>query len=173
MNKLTSLWTWLGRRAENILALLLFSMFVTFSLQIIFRYFLSLPVGWTVEWVTIAWLWGILFGFAFVVRETDIIRLDVVYTSLPRGARRVMDVLTGLTIAGIFLYTLPASWDYIDFMMRERTAYIRVPYFWVFIIYIPFALSVIVRGLLTAWAGIAGTGVRFDTAESAESHDYD
>ena len=173
MTRLTYLWGWLGRRAENILALLLFSMFVTFLLQIVFRYFLNLPVGWTVEWVTIAWLWGILFGFAFVVREADIIRLDVLYSALPRGTRRVMDVLTGLSLAGIFLYTLPASWDYIDFMMRERTAYLRVPYFWVFIVYIPFALSVALRGLMTAWAGIAGTGPTFDTEMSAETHDYD
>ncbi|MAM63321.1 TRAP transporter small permease subunit [Maritimibacter sp. UBA3975] len=173
MDRLKTVWTWLGRRAENFLALLLFSMFVTFLLQVVFRYFLNLPVGWTVEWVTIAWLWGILFGFAFVVRETDIIRLDVLYSALPRGPRRVMDVFTGLTIAGIFLYTLPASWDYIDFMMRERTAYIRVPFFWVFIIYIPFALSVAVRGLMTAWAGITGSGPRFDTGASAETHDYD
>ena len=103
MTRLTYLWGWMGRRAENILALLLFSMFVTFLLQIVFRYFLNLPVGWTVEWVTIAWLWGILFGFAFVVREADIIRLDVLYSALPRGARRVMDVLTGLSLAAIFL----------------------------------------------------------------------
>ena len=92
---------------------------------------------------------------------------------MPRGIRRGMDVVVGLTIAAIFLYTLPASWDYIDFMMRERTAYIRVPFFWVFIIYIPFAISVAVRGLMTAWAGIRGTGPTFDTETSAETHDYD
>ena len=173
MDSTKSIWRWLGKRAENILALLLFSMFVTFILQIVFRYFLSLPIGWTVEWVTIAWLWGILFGFAFVVRETDIIRLDVLYEAAPRPARRVMDVITGLSLAGIFLYTLPASWDYITFMMREKTAYIRIPYFWVFVVYVPFALSVAARGLMTAWAGIAGSGKRFDTETSAESHDYD
>ncbi len=173
MNRLSAALDWLGRRAENILALLLFSMFFSFLLQIVFRYFLNLPVGWTVEWVTIAWLWGILFGFAFVVRETDIIRLDVLYSALPRGARRVMDVLTGTTLAGVFLYTLPASYDYIDFMMREKTAYIRIPFFWIFIIYIPFALSVALRGLITAWAGLTGSGRQFDTSKSAETHDYD
>ncbi|SPF78334.1 TRAP transporter small permease [Pseudoprimorskyibacter insulae] len=173
MSLFTSILGCLGRRAENILAVLLASMFFTFLLQIVFRYFLNLPVGWTVEWVTIAWLWGILFGFAFVVRETDIIRIDVIYSMVPRGWRRAMDVVTGLTLAGVFLYTLPASWDYIDFMMRERTAYIRVPYFWVFLVYVPFALSVAVRGLMNAWAGITGSGPTFNTEASAETHDYD
>ncbi len=173
MHKLNQIRIVLGKGAEMIVAALLFSMFATFLLQIFFRFFTDLPVGWTVEWVTIAWLWGILFGFAFVVRESDIIRLDVLYSALPRRARRVMDVITGLTLAGVFLYTLPACWDYIDFMMRERTAYMRLPFFWVFIIYIPFALSVVVRGLISAYAGLKGTGRLHDTAQNAESFDYD
>lgn len=173
MQRLNDIRLKLGKGAEFIVAALLFSMFITFLLQIFFRFFTNLPVGWTVEWVTIAWLWGILFGFAFVVREADIIRLDVLYSALPRNARRVMDVVTGLTLAGVFLYTLPACWDYIDFMMRERTAYMRVPFFWVFIIYIPFALSVAARGLWSAYAGITGTGRLHDTTQNAETHDYD
>lgn len=173
MDRLKILYHWLRRRAENIQALLLFSMFVTFLLQIVFRYFLDLPIGWTVEWVSIAWLWGILFGYAFVVRETDVIRLDVLYVLMPRGLRRAFDVITGLTVAAIFAWTLPASWDYIDFMQIERTAYMRIPFNMVFIVYIPFALAVIVRALMTALAGLQGTGPQFDTAASAESHDYD
>lgn len=173
MKTLNSIRQQLGKGAEFIVAALLFSMFVTFLMQIFFRFFTNLPVGWTVEWVTIAWLWGILFGFAFVVRETDIIRLDVLYSALPRNARRVMDIVTGLSLAGVFLYTLPACWDYIDFMMRERTAYMRIPFFWVFIIYIPFAISVAVRGLMSAYAGLMGTGRLHDTTQHAETHDYD
>ncbi|WP_372605354.1 TRAP transporter small permease, partial [Actibacterium sp.] len=173
MDRLRSVKDWLGRRAENLLALLLFSMFVTFLLQIIFRYFLDLPVGWTVEWVTIAWVWGILFGYAFVVRETDVIRLDVVYAVMPRSVRRGFDVIAGLTVAGVFAWTLPATWDYIDFMKIERTAYLRWPFNWVFFIYMPFALAIIVRALVVVRAGLLGVGPQFNTETSAESHDYD
>lgn len=60
---------WLHRRAEQFVALLLASMFVTFLIQIVFRYFLNLLLGWTVEYVAISWLWGILFGYAFVIRD--------------------------------------------------------------------------------------------------------
>lgn len=179
MDRFTKLRDWLGRRTENILALLLFSMFVTFLLQIIFRYVLGWPVGWTVEWVAIAWLWGILFGYGFVARETDVIHLDVLYEAVPRGMRRAFDVITGLFVAAVFAWTLPATWGYVDFMKIERVAYLswpfedRWPFKWVFIIYIPFALAVIVRALMTAWAGLTGTGPRFHIADSAEAHDYD
>lgn len=173
MDRLYPIRDWLAKRAENLLALLLLSMFVAFLLQIIFRYFLSLPVGWTVEWVSIAWLWGILFGYGFVVRERDVIHLDVLYDVMPRGVRRAFDVITGLIVAGVFAWTLPATWDYIDFMAVERTAFMRWPFNFVFFVYMPFAIAVIVRSLLTAWAGLTGTGPRFHIQDSAGSHDYD
>ncbi|GKY86517.1 TRAP transporter small permease [Sinisalibacter aestuarii] len=173
MDRLKTIWSWLGRRAQNVLALLLLTMFVAFLLQIVFRYFLNLPVGWTVEWVAIAWLWGILFGYAFVVRETEVIHLDVLYDAMPRGVRRGFDVITGVFVAAVFAWTLPATWDYVDFMKIERTAYLRWPFNFVFFIYIPFAIAVIVRALMTAWAGLTGTGPRFHIQDSAGSHDYD
>lgn len=173
MDRLTPIRDWLARRAENLLAFLLLSMFVTFLLQIVFRYFLDLPIGWTVEWVTIAWLWGILFGYAFVVRERDVIHLDVVYEAVPRGVRRAFDVITGLFVAGVFAWTLPATWDYVDFMAIERTAYMRWPFNLVFFVYMPFAIAVIVRALITAWAGLTGTGPRFHIHDNAGAHDYD
>ena len=47
---------WVRRRAENVVALLLAIMFVAFILQIVFRYFLNFPVGWTSELSVVAWL---------------------------------------------------------------------------------------------------------------------
>ncbi len=156
--------------AEVVVALLLGSMFVTFILQIIFRYVLSLPIGWTVEWVAIAWLWGILFGYAFVVRDRDIIRLDIVYAVMPEGVRRAMDVITGLTAAAILAWTLPKCWEYVDFMKIERTAYLRWPMNFIFMIYIPFAVAIIVRSLLSVWSALLG---KTHAKIAPEGHDYD
>ena len=147
-------------------------MFATFLLQVLFRYFLNLPVGWTVEWVTIAWLWGILFGYAFVLREAEVIRLDLVYLIVPHWLRRAFDLVAGLAVAAIFALTLPRAWDYVAFMGIERTAYIRLPFSIVFAIYIPFAIAVIVRALATAWAAFRGTPPpSFGGAYAG--HDYD
>lgn len=154
--------------AEIIVALLLGSMFVTFILQIIFRYVLSLPIGWTVEWVAIAWLWGILFGYAFVVRDQDIIRLDILYAIMPEGVRRAMDIVTGLIAAAILAWTLPMCWEFVDFMKIERTAYLRWPMNFIFFIYVPFALAVIVRQLCSVWRAFRGT-----TKSAREGQDYD
>ncbi|MEQ5872272.1 TRAP transporter small permease subunit [Sagittula sp. NFXS13] len=173
MNRLRTIFDWLGKRAENFLALILGALFVSFLIQIVFRYLLNLPLGWTVEFVSIAWLWGILFGYAFVVREADVIRLDIIYAALPRNARRALDVLTGTICAGIFIWTLPYVWDYITFMAIEKTAYMKIRFDYVFAIYIAFALSVILRCGITVWRGITGAGPAFDTSKSAGTHDYD
>lgn len=163
----------LEQRAQNILALVLASLFVSFLIQIVFRYLLNLPLGWTVEYVSIAWLWGILFGYAFVVREQDVIRLDILYSAVSTPVRRIMDAFTGVVCAGIFIWTLPNVYDYITFMAIERTAYMQIRFDLVFMIYIPFALSVIIRSLMTVWQAIAGTPSKYAMSEVSETHDYD
>jgi TRAP-type C4-dicarboxylate transport system permease small subunit len=167
---------WLQRRAENVIALMLATMFVIFLYQIAFRYLLVLPVSWTnwtVEFVSITWLWGILFGYAFVVRDEDIIRLDIVYLAVPIWLRRVFDVITGLIVAVILAWTLPKCWDYIEFMWRERTPALRIRFDYVFSIYAGFAVAVIVRSLLNVWGAITGRGRVYLTPTHPESHDYD
>lgn len=147
MSRLAIALGWLHRGAELIAGLLLGSMFVVFLAQIVFRYVLVRPVGWTVEWVAIAWLWGILFAYAFVLRNDEVVRLDIVYGAVPEGLRRVFDAITGLACAAILAWTLPKCLDYIQFMRIERTAYLRWRFDWVFSIYIAFALAVIARCL--------------------------
>ena len=121
-----------------------------------FRYVLNLPLGWTIEYVAIAWLWGILFGYAFVIRDDDIIRLDILYTAMPPAVRRVMDVVSGLACAGILAWSLPKAYGYVTFMKVERTAYMQLPFDLVFSIYLPFAVAVIVRSLMNVWHAIRG-----------------
>lgn len=159
--------------ANHLSAALLLSMFVVFLLQIIFRYALGWPVLWTVEWVTIAWLWGILFSFAFVIKTSDMIRLDIVYKAVPTTARRAFDVFSGLTTAAIFAWTLPHAWDYVTFMGIERTAAFRWPFDIVFGIYIPFHTAVIIRMLLVAWSGISGADHMEELLPNPEGHDND
>lgn len=155
------------RGAEIVLALMLASMFFCFIVQIVFRYVLDLPLGWTIEYVAIAWLWGILFGYAFVIRDEDIIRFDLLYSAVPVRLQRVMDVVTGLTCAGILAWSLPKAYEYITFMEIERTAYMRIPFDLVFSIYIPFVIAVIVRLLWTVWGAITGRYHHTDQITSA------
>src|SRR5664279_2606977 len=71
---------WLRRRAENVIAALLATMFVCFIIQIVFRYCLNYPVGWTEEISVLTWLWVVLWGAAFVLSEKEEVRFDIIYS---------------------------------------------------------------------------------------------
>ena len=154
---------WLLRRAENVAVLLLVVMFLAFIAQIVFRYLLNLPTGWTSELTVICWLWLILWGAAFVVRERDEIRFDLVYGAVRPGVRRWMGILGALALIALYARSLPAVWDYVTFMKVQQTAYLHIRYDFLYAIYIVFAVAVIARYLWLLWAFIRGRAV--DAAE--------
>lgn len=156
MDSISKIASWLRRRAENIAAALLAIVFVSFILQIAFRYLLGWPVGWTLEVSTLAWMWLVLWGAAFVVRERDEIRFDILYSTMPDRMRRGFVVVTGLALATIFAISLPAVVDYVTFMRVERASYIGLRLDYVFSIYLLFAVAVIVRCLYRVWAAARG-----------------
>lgn len=147
LRSLKPLGAWLARRAENVLALMLGAMFAVFLVQIVFRYVFNLPIGWTHEISVLLWLWLVLFGAAFVTRESDEIRFDIIYGAVGPKARRVMAVLTAVPLIVLYTISLPAMADYVSFMKVERTAYLKLPFNWVYSIYIAFAVAAIARYL--------------------------
>src|SRR5262245_17092738 len=87
---------WLRRRAENISAFFLIVMFLSFILQIVTRYVFNYPLGWTDEVSVLAWVWCTLWGAAFVLREKDEVRFDVIYSAVSERTRCVFTVITGI-----------------------------------------------------------------------------
>ena len=138
---------WLGRRAENVAAGLLAVMFIAFIVQIVFRYFLNFPIGWTSELSVIAWLWLVLWGAAFVVKESEEIRIDLLHGAVGPRVRRAMGIITALVIVILYAVSLPASFKYVSFMKVEKTSYLKIPFDWLFSIYLLFLVAVIVRYL--------------------------
>lgn len=171
MGRLNWLWARAHGVAEGLIVLLLASMFASFLIQIVFRYFLNLPLGWTVEYVTIAWLWGILFGYAFVLRDDEVIRLDILYAAVPVPVQRGMDLVSSAIVAGILLWSLPQIYDYVTFMKVERTAFLHIRFDYLFAIYIPFVLAVVARSLRTCWRALSGHGYSTVPIASSEAID--
>lgn len=147
---------WLRRRAENFAAAMLGIMFAAFILQIVFRYVLNLPIGWTHEVSVIMWLWLVLFGSAFVIRENEEIRFDIIYGAVGAGPRRVMAAITAAVLIILFSLSLPAVIDYVAFMKVQRTAYLKIRFDYLYAMYVVFAVAMIVRYLWLGWEAIWG-----------------
>ncbi len=158
---------WLHARAENVLALMLAVMFTVFILQIVFRYLLNFPIGWTHEVSVIMWIWMVLFGSAFVVRDSEEIRFDIFYGAARGPAKRIMVATTGLITVALFAISLPAVVDYITFMKVEKTAYLDIRFDYLYSIYGIFAMAVILRQLwLTGRAVWGKQDEEFDPTQS-------
>ena len=155
---LTRIATWLQARAENLLAAMLVVMFAVFIIQIIFRYATNFPIGWTQEISVVMWVWMVLFGSAFVVRDYEEIRFDILYGTVSERTRRVMVVICALTVVILFGISLPAVLDYIGFMKVEKTAYLKIRFDWLYSIYGIFAVVTIIRQLWIGCQAIWGTG---------------
>jgi len=153
---MSRIWSWLERRAENVAALLMGTMFVSFIIQVAARYVFNNPVSWADELSVITGIWVILWGTAFVTREADNIRFDIIYGSAPPRIRRAFDMVTSLALVVIFVIGFPAAWSYVTFMKIEDTAALHIRYDLVFSIYIAFAVAMIVRHLRIFWEALRG-----------------
>ena len=126
---------------------LLCVMFATFIVQIFARYVLNNPVGWSEEVIITTWLWTVLWGAAFILRESDEIRFDIIYSQVSDRTRRVFTVVTGAVLIILYVISLPAAYSYVSFMKVERTSYLKIRFDWMFSIYLIFSVAVIARYL--------------------------
>jgi C4-dicarboxylate transporter DctQ subunit len=147
---------WLRRRAENVSALLLMAMFLCFILQIVTRYVFNYPLGWTDEVSVLCWIWCTLWGAAFVLRERDEVRFDIIYSSVGARTRCVFTVITGIAAIVLFGLALPAVVSYVTFLKVERSAYLGIRLDYLYAIYVVFSVAVIVRYAALTWRAIRG-----------------
>ncbi len=147
---------WLSLAAEAVAALMLAVMFVSFLITILFRYVLNWSSGWASELSSVMWVWLVLWGAAFVLREREQIRFDIIYGSVRPAVRRAFTVFSAAGVVGLFLLSLPAVWDYVTFMKVQSTSYLRIRYDWLYSIYVIFAVAVILRYLWLAARAVRG-----------------
>lgn len=142
---------WLHTGAEGAAGLMLLAMFVTFLLQILSRYVLLAPFGWTLEFCLLLWVWLVFWGNAFIVRDRDHVTFDLFYLAAPHAVRKILALVAALSIAlGLLISFLPTL-DWLDFLRRKRSATLpglRMGY--IYSIYLLFIVAVAARYLWRA-----------------------
>jgi C4-dicarboxylate transporter, DctQ subunit len=137
--------------AEGVLVVMMGIMFAAFIAQVVFRYVLNLPLAWSDEICNFIWLWGILWGASFVMRNHEDIRFDMLYNLLPRNIKRWLTAIASSLIVVLLLLSLPKTWSYISFMKVEKSAAMGIPMNWVFGLYLVFVVAMCIRHLGIAW----------------------
>ena len=142
---------WLRRRADDVAVALIGLMFVSFLLQIVFRYVFNRPLGWTEEVTVLCWVWVVLWGASFVLEDHEDVRFDILYGAVPAAAQRVFTIVSSLALVVLMALSLPATWRYVAFMRREHSAYLGMRFDILYSIYVVFAAASIVRQARVAW----------------------
>jgi TRAP-type C4-dicarboxylate transport system permease small subunit len=135
----------LRRFAEGVLVVMMGIMFATFIGQVVFRYVLNLPLAWSDEICNFIWLWGILWGASFVMRNHEDIRFDMLYNMMPRHFQRGLTMVSGSLIVLLLMLSLPKTWAFISFMNVEKSAAMGLPMGWVFGLYLVFVVAMCIR----------------------------
>jgi len=154
---LTEAVRWLRHAAEVFCGLLLVLMFLCFMVQIISRYVFNYPFGWTDEASVFFWVWGTLWGAAFVIRERNEIRFDIFYSSLSEKARARAAVVTGICCIALFAVSLPATYSYVRFLKVEKAAYMPIRLDYLYSIYVIFVVAAIARYTMVVYKALRGS----------------
>lgn len=131
--------------ADFVAASMLAAIFAVFLLQVAARYVFNFPIGWTVEVLLTLWLWLVLWGSAFCIADREHVKFDMLYTAVSPGTRRVFAGISAVAILTGIIAQLPAAWDFVDFYKIRRSATLRIPLKWIFMVYIVFCAGLIVH----------------------------
>lgn len=148
--------TGLRHLTESVAAAMLAALFAVFLVQIAARYFLNVPMGWTVEVCLTLWLWLVFWGGAFCLRPSDHIRFDVLYLSVGRPTQRVFGAVAALLIVAAFAVSFLPTVDYVAFYKIKRSNTLGIRLHYVFSIYILFMIVVIARYGGAIWRFLRG-----------------
>ena len=138
---------WVSRSTEFIAAMMLAAIFFTFLVQIFTRYSAKIawlmpippisawmsslqPLGWTVNLISLLWVWVVFFGCSFIVRERDHVTFDILYLATPLKVRRILAYISAICLIGMMIYAMPAMWDAVfanRLMELKKLQTLRVP----------------------------------------------
>ena len=102
-------------------------MFFAFLVQIVFRYFFNFPVGWASELSVVLWLWLVLWGAAFVVKEREEIRFDLLTELAGRRGRIAMGIVAALALLVLYGLSVKPSCD--SPIVRSPWPHRTIPWF--------------------------------------------
>ncbi|HOX32016.1 MAG TPA: TRAP transporter small permease [Spirochaetales bacterium] len=118
-------------------------MFAAFILQVFTRYALNHPVTWTSDAIVIGFVWTVLLGACYAMRNRRHVKFTLIYEKLPPRAAAWTRLAGNLVIALTFALLVLPSVRYSLFLKFQKTPVFRVPYAYVFIPFAYFAASIV------------------------------
>lgn len=132
-------------------------MFITFIIEIFYRYVLNNPLTWPFEITTITFVWTVLFGAIYTMRRREHIAFSLIYDLMSATwQRRVRLLSNGITFVGFGIAIVP-SYRYVSFMHIQKTPVFQVPFSTIYAPFLVFLLAVMFYTLQDILKDLRGT----------------
>lgn len=145
-------WLKVLKGGADLVGVLLFTFaFSGFILQIFFRYAIGSPMLWTEEATMIAFVWTVFWAAAFMVNMREHVTFDVLYDVVSPEAKRMMAIFSMIVVIIAFALLIPATWDYLTFLLRKRSPVLRISMTWIYGCYLLFVVNFTIQALWRLW----------------------
>jgi TRAP-type C4-dicarboxylate transport system permease small subunit len=111
----------IGRIERAIGVLLLATIVLSITVQVITRYLFGQPLVWVEELAGYCFLWGVFLGAAAGMKELRHIRIDTFVSRLSAGPQALWRALTWGIVTACCLTIAVQAWDIMEVESRSRT----------------------------------------------------
>jgi TRAP-type C4-dicarboxylate transport system permease small subunit len=124
-------------------ALAFIILFLTFVIQIFFRYFLNHPLTWTYEVTVVAYTWVAILAAGYARRLNEHVTFGVVYDKLNEKGKTIFRILGNILIASTYLILIYPAYRDISFLSFKSTSVLKMPMdivFYPFVVFLAFCI---------------------------------
>lgn len=119
-------------------------MFVSFILQIFFRYVMNDPLTWTVELTLVCFCWIVTLGACFAARKKSHVMFTLIYDSMGHVKKHIFSIIGNVIIISAFTMMLLPSYEFVSFMNFQSTSVLKINMSLVFFPFLVLVIDVIV-----------------------------
>lgn len=103
-------------------------LFLTFVLQIFFRYVLNKPLIWPYEVSIFAFIWTALLAACYAKRDNAHVAFGLVYDRQSPKVQTIFRIIGNLGIFTAFVLAFLPTVDFISFMRIDKSMALRIPF---------------------------------------------
>ncbi len=130
-------------------------MFVTFILQIFFRYIMNAPLTWTVELTLVSFCWVVTLGACFAARKKSHVMFTLICDSMDNTKKHIFSIIGNAIIIFAFAIIIVPSFEFITFMEFQSTSVLKINMSLVFAPFLVMLIDVIVYQVIEVFESIA------------------
>jgi TRAP-type C4-dicarboxylate transport system permease small subunit len=135
------------------------AMFITFILQVFFRYVVNHPLTWAQDVIVIGFCWSVILGACYTMRQHSHVQFTMLYDHYSPKVAAIARLTGNLLIVFTFAAMLVPSIRYSFFLGFQKTPVLRVSFTSIFLPFCYFLCSIIgytIPILIEDWKVIRG-----------------